>query len=88
MLRTENLPSPDDLSWIEDLGTEEPSDLFRVYPELRPSVDVTSSDGELGLRSLLESPATRALHLREARGQRAVGPRARRRGHASRLKTP
>lgn len=56
MLRIHDLPSPDDLSWIEDLSTEEPSDLFHVFPELRQAADGAPDDGELGLRSLLERP--------------------------------
>ncbi len=50
------LHEEDDLWWVEDVPSEEPSDLLRVMPEIRQSVENEPHDDELGLRSVLERP--------------------------------
>jgi hypothetical protein len=46
---------PED-SWLLDEDAEDPSALLAVLPEIRPYLEPTPAEEELGLRSLLEQP--------------------------------
>lgn len=72
-----------DLWLIEEeaLSPDEPSDVMRTLPEVRPSADPDRDDEELGLRAILERP--RALsrawsHSVHASGHRPVAKAVRR----------
>jgi len=73
------MPKPVDLSFMDDVGEEDPADFLRALPEIRHDVAPASADDDFGLRSLLESPAafTHTWWLDQAR--RSSGVRAIRR---------
>lgn len=72
---------PDEELWLlEEVPTDEPSELLQVLPEIRQRLAPDATEGELGIRAILDRPEVlsrawrrHARRPRESHGRRARG---------------